>query len=120
MIAILVYRDERGEVNGGIYPNVCDYIEQLDRITFTILHDAKTARSYTIKGRDLISFIPLEVKGRTYAERKADLQDKAIQWSYAGGEANWSYGELVAIGDFFKINGRRYGLIREFRENGII
>lgn len=87
MIAILVYRDERGEVNGGIYPNVCDYIEQLDRITFTILHDAKTARSYTIKGRDLISFIPLEVKGRTYAERKADLQDKAIQWSYAGGEA---------------------------------
>lgn len=68
----------------------------------------------------MISFIPLEVKGRTYAERKADLDEKAIAWSYAGSVTNWSYGELAEIQSFFAEQGRRYGLIREFRENGIV
>lgn len=68
----------------------------------------------------MISFVPLEVKGRTYEERKDDLQDKAIAWSYAGSVANWSYSELAEIQGFFEEQGRRYGLIREFRENGII
>ena len=68
----------------------------------------------------LICFIPLEVKGKTYAKRKNDLRDKAIEWSYGAGLSNWSYGELEEIQMFFEEQGKRYGLIREFRENGII
>lgn len=72
------------------------------------------------KPSDFLAFIPLKVSGKTYAERKADLQDKAISWSYAGSVSNWSYSELATIQGFFEANGKRYGLIREFRENAII
>ncbi len=120
MIAILVFRDNEGEIDNGIYSNVCNYIESLGKITFTILHDERTARSYTIDNSNLISFIPLQVKGKTYAERKADIEEKAIAWSYAGGVADWSYGELATIQGFFEEMGKRYGLLREFRENAII
>lgn len=72
------------------------------------------------KPNNFLAFIPLKVSGRTYAERKDDLQNKAIEWSYASGVGAWSYGELATIQEFFEINGRRYGLLNEFRENAII
>lgn len=120
MKAIIVYRNNDGEIENGIFGNICDYRESLNRITFAILHNPTTARAYTIKGENLIDFISLEVKGKTYAERKENLTNKAIEWSYAGGVAEWSYGELAEIQSFFERYGRRYGLIREFRENAII
>ena len=73
-----------------------------------------------IKEANIISLIPMRVKGNTYAECKADLQNKAIEWSYSSGAANWYYSELTEIQAFFERNGKRYGLLREFRENGII
>ena len=55
-----------------------------------------------------------------YHIRKIDLQDEAIsfQESFAAGHA-WSYGELAEMQAYFEQQGRRYGLLREFRENGI-
>ena len=72
------------------------------------------------KPEHFLAFIPMKISGKTYSERKADLQEKAIQWSYAGGVANWSYSELSEIQSFFEVNGKRYGLLKEFRENAII
>ena len=72
------------------------------------------------KPSHFLAFIPLKVTGKTYAERKDDLQNKAIEWSYAGSVSNWSYGELATIQGFFETQGKRYGLIKEFKENGII
>ena len=61
----------------------------------------------------------LWVNGRTYQARKQDLENKAIEFSN-----NQAPGldllELETIRAFFEKYGRRYGLLKDFRENGII
>ena len=55
----------------------------------------------------------------TYAQKKDNARQKAIDWQYESAGENLSYGELYEIGEYFYRLGRRYGLLREFRENGI-
>ena len=63
--------------------------------------------------------ILFKVGGKTYTEKKENLRDLAIKFSNNVGNTCLSYGELAEIGNFFEINGKRYGLLKEFRENGI-
>ncbi len=60
-------------------------------------------------------------KKNCYAESKAKAIEKAMEYqsSYAEGK-QYSYGELADIQRRFEKLGKRYGLLREFRENGII
>lgn len=68
----------------------------------------------------IIFTLDMSVSGRTYAERKADLESKAIDYSNFMGEIYpISYGEIAEIADFFETNGKRYGLLTDFRENCI-
>lgn len=61
-----------------------------------------------------------KVSGKTYSEKKANLENKAIEYSNMMGEIYpISYGEIAEIEDFFRTYGKRYGLLREFRENAI-
>lgn len=60
----------------------------------------------------------LEVKGRTYAERREHLRDLAIDIQCAD-NGGMSYSEWAILGNFFDKNARRYGLLNEFRENAI-
>jgi hypothetical protein len=55
----------------------------------------------------------------TYAQRKESARQEAIDWQLEASEQNLSYGELAEAGDHFYKIGKRFGLIREFRENGI-
>lgn len=57
---------------------------------------------------------------RTYADIKAELRQRAIDWQNSSVFHDYSYGELAIIQDYFERKGKRYGLLREFRENGII
>lgn len=61
----------------------------------------------------------LSISGKTYTEKKGNARDLAIEWSnnYAG--LDWSYGELAEVYTFFEKVGKRYGLLKEFKENGI-
>lgn len=54
-----------------------------------------------------------------YALRKADVRQQAIDWQSDFANHNYSYGELAYFQDYFEKLGRRYGLLREFRENAI-
>lgn len=56
-----------------------------------------------------------------YQARKARAREKALQFqdSFANGTA-YSYGELAIIQAAFERLARQYGLVREFRANGII
>lgn len=60
----------------------------------------------------------LEVKGRTYDERKEYLRDLAIEIQHAD-DGGLSWMEVSMLEEFFRANGQRYGLLREFHENGI-
>ena len=55
----------------------------------------------------------------TYQEHKARVRDLAIEWQAAFSEHNYSGAELADWSDVFLRLGRRYGLLQEFRENGI-
>jgi hypothetical protein len=103
-----------GKLDNAIYLDVYEYKTTIG------IRTPISPIDWLIDKRDIIDYIPLTVKGKTYAERKADLIDKAIMWHHAGSVANWSYSELMLIEEFFETQGRRYGLIREFRENAII
>lgn len=63
--------------------------------------------------------IDLKVSGKTYSERKNDLQEKAIEYSHILDYLNISLSDLLDISDFFEKNGKRYGLLKEFAENAI-
>lgn len=54
-----------------------------------------------------------------YQKAKAAAREKAVEFSLTCGERDMSYCELAEIGNYFNRLGRRYGLLREFRENGI-
>lgn len=64
--------------------------------------------------------ITLYAIGDSYAKRKSHAREivKAVQEMVAKG--NLTYGELSIVGTQLEKMARRYGLIREFRENGII
>ena len=52
-----------------------------------------------------------------YEKRKAEVRQEAIEYSYS--EEELSYGELAYFEDYFRRLGKRYGLLREFKENAI-
>ncbi len=55
-----------------------------------------------------------------YQRAKARARDKAVEWQINFCEQNYSYMDLWYWGDYFERLGRKYGLLTEFRENGII
>ena len=56
----------------------------------------------------------------TYQQKKEAARQDAIDWQYEAAEQNPSYGELADATERFDRLGRRYGLLQEFRENGIL
>ena len=55
-----------------------------------------------------------------YARAKENARQKAIDWQTDYCNNDYSYGELAAFVEYFTKLAKRYGLITEFRENGII
>ena len=56
----------------------------------------------------------------TYSEKKAKIREEAISWQRDFSNHNCSYGELAEKQAYFEKEGKKYGLVKEFRENGII
>lgn len=56
----------------------------------------------------------------TYQKAKKRAIDKAVEWQMDFENHNYSYGELAEWQSYFTKLAKRYGLVREFRENGII
>lgn len=71
---------------------------------------------------ETLYILPFKVSGETYQERKESARNLAIDFQYNNDgdtDIQLSYYELGTIGKFFETVGRRYGLLREFRENCI-
>ena len=54
-----------------------------------------------------------------YERRKEAARSQAVEWSTETSERPMSWAELADWQGFFERPGRRYGLLSEFRENGI-
>lgn len=55
-----------------------------------------------------------------YQIKKAEIEYQAINWQTNFANNNYTWGELAAWGEYFEKMGKKYGLLKEFRENGII
>ena len=55
-----------------------------------------------------------------YQKGKEKARNEAIDWQADFDNHNYSYGELAYFSDYFETKARRYGLVKEFKENGII
>lgn len=67
---------------------------------------------------EIIQVIQLSTHGKNYRERKNSLKEIAVEFSH-NAICGLSYEELSHIQNFFETMGKRYGLLREFRENAI-
>ena len=56
---------------------------------------------------------------KSYQERKAAAMETAVQWQYESMDYQYSYEGLIILQEYFYKLGKRYGLLTEFRENGI-
>lgn len=61
-----------------------------------------------------------EQSRKDYQRKKAHARDLAIQWQAEAQQKNLSYMELQEAGERFYKLGKRYGLIKEFKENAIL
>ena len=55
-----------------------------------------------------------------YRMAKEIARNKAIEWQHDFSNHAYTWGELAEFTDYFRKLGKRYGLLGEFRENGII
>lgn len=95
------YKTNSGEKVAALY----DSTVQLIRDTFS----PDTGVPYILE---------FKIVGNTYAERKERLREIAQEFQHAD-EGGLSWGEYAWIVEWFSKNGKRYGLIDEFRENCI-
>ena len=73
--------------------------------------------------KTMLDVLRLEVRGKTYAERKESCRECAISFQMADdGESDrqLSMNERAMIEYWFYMNAKRYGLVEEFSVNGII
>lgn len=66
-----------------------------------------------------ISFIQFNVIGKDYQSRKNHVRNIAVDWSNHADVGDLYMSDLWHISDWFYRNGKRYGLLEEFRENGL-
>ena len=55
-----------------------------------------------------------------YKENKAKARQMAIDWQVEQAKKGFSYGEYVEAAQKFAKLGKRFGLLREYRENAIL
>lgn len=55
-----------------------------------------------------------------YEKDKENARQKAIEWQHEASERGLSYGEHAEAGAYFSKLAKRFGLVQEFKENGII
>lgn len=55
-----------------------------------------------------------------YQENKEKARQKAIEWQLDFNNNNYSWYDLYIFGEKFSKLAKRYGLTKEFKENGIL
>ena len=59
------------------------------------------------------------MKRNYYNRLKEAARNAAIEWKITSSDEPMSYGELAEVCKRFYTLGKRYGLLREFMDNGI-
>ena len=66
-----------------------------------------------------LAIIEFKTHGKTYAERRENLHNLAVEFSNTC-TGDLYYSDVENIICWFEKNGKRYGLMKELKENGIV
>lgn len=55
-----------------------------------------------------------------YIKKKIEIMDEAINWQAGACYQDYSYSELAKTQEYFYKKAKKYGLVKEFKENGIL
>ena len=62
----------------------------------------------------------MNIKTITVIKTKGEARQRAIDWQIYASKENLSYSEIAEWQGYFETLGRKFGLIKEFKENGIL
>ena len=102
----------RAKKIGGLDISPCGEIRKLPRVISGLLRGAvqrNPKKEGAMKRKE-----PKEIRTREQA------RDAAQEWQQWASGQNLSYGELFEYQNYFRKLGKKFGLMREFKENGII
>ena len=71
---------------------------------------------------DILLVTDFKIKGKNYKKRKENARDLAIdvQLTYINYDVYTSYYDTMQLSNIFERIGKNYGLIKEYKEKGII
>lgn len=71
---------------------------------------------------DILFITDFKIKGKNYKERKESARSLAIelQRTFIDYDIYTSYSEVMQLSNIFERIGKKYGLLKEYNENGII
>jgi len=70
--------------------------------------------------KNIMPEVDFTIRGKNYEERKSSLAEIARNYQNAFYNCNLFYSEIAILDEYFERNGKKYGLLKEFRENGIV
>lgn len=90
----------------------------------TTASDEKQAREIVLKWEGAPACAIVKVKQlkplKTYKQKKAEARQKAIETQAEASEKNLSWWDCCHLSQYFESIAKRYGLIKEFKKNGLI
>ena len=98
-----VWQNEDGTYDGGVYQNWSAYF----------------ADTFSPQIEEVALISDKAVLTGSYQDKKNYIRSQAVEYSLSSSLIPLSYMELMIIEDYFYKMGKRFGLLREFRENGI-
>ena len=87
----------------------------------TLLDDAESIAEKLDKIANVITIKDDKtIKNQKYYYMKQQYREEAINWQLESSNKNYSYGELLAYDEHFLKVAKKYGLVKEFKENAIL
>lgn len=101
-----------------MFYDIRDNIEELSNIYGL----SKGLKNHEAQKRieNINKYILLDYIKTKYQRQKEKIREEAKGWQNSFFEKNSYYSDLITWQEYFEKYGKRYGLLKEFRENGIV
>ena len=96
------YKNESGNIENRLYFDHGSYIKD----TFNPECETLTTINFALSGYG-------------YKKKKEAARNIAVEWSNIGDVSGLSWFDICHISEWFSTIGKRFGLLSEFRENGL-
>ena len=94
------YAEKDGKITGHLFDDYRQYLDEVGSATPIAIVDFKT-------------------KGKTYADKQDSVRQVAIEYQHAERGGMFT-SEYAKVGSWFRLMGKRYGLLEEFENEGVI